>query len=155
MDAIKKLDRSVKGRAVLVTGAASGMGRATAHVFASEGALVAVTDINEAGVARVVEEIKADGGRAEGWRLDVLDAAQIKRVVAEVAKSFGRLDILINNAGFGGVRTRRSYSGRERLRRSLGPLDRRLAHRTAADGSRRAATSEEVGRGPNREHRLD
>lgn len=104
MDAIKKLDRSVKGRAVLVTGAASGMGRATAHVFASEGASVAVTDINESGVARVVEEIKADGGRAEGWRLDVLDVAQIKRVVAEVAKSFGRLDILINNAGFGGVR---------------------------------------------------
>ena len=104
MDAIKKLDRSVKGRAVLITGAASGMGRATAHVFASEGALVAVTDINETGVAQVVEEIKAEGGKAEGWRLDVLDRADINRVVAEVAKSFGRLDILINNAGFGGVR---------------------------------------------------
>jgi len=104
MDAIRKLDRSVKGRGVLITGAASGMGRATAHVFAGEGALVAITDINESGVARVVEEIKADGGRAEGWRLDVLDAAQIKRVVGEVAKSFGRLDILINNAGFGGFR---------------------------------------------------
>jgi len=63
MDAIKKLDRSVKGRGVLVTGAASGMGRATAHLFAQEGALVAITDINEAGIARVVEEIKADGGK--------------------------------------------------------------------------------------------
>jgi 3-oxoacyl-[acyl-carrier protein] reductase len=104
MDAIKKLDRSVKGRGVLVTGAASGMGRATAHLFAQEGALVAVTDVNEAGVARVVEEIKAEGGKAEGWRLDVLDPAEIRRVVAEVAKSFGRLDILINNAGFGGFR---------------------------------------------------
>jgi 3-oxoacyl-[acyl-carrier protein] reductase len=104
MDAIKKLDRSVKGRGVLVTGAASGMGRATAHLFAQEGAVVAVTDVNEAGVARVVEEIKAEGGKAEGWRLDVLDPAEIKRVVAEVAKSFGRLDILINNAGFGGFR---------------------------------------------------
>src|SRR5260370_33919006 len=104
MDAIKKLDRSVKGRGVLVTGAASGMGRATAHLFAQEGAVVAVTDIDEAGVARVVEEIQAEGGKAEGWRLDVCDPAEIKRVVAEVAKSFGRLVILINNAGFGGFR---------------------------------------------------
>jgi 3-oxoacyl-[acyl-carrier protein] reductase len=102
MDAIKKLSRSLKGRAVLVTGAASGMGRATAHVFADEGALVAVTDINEAGVASVVEEIAAKGGKAHGWRLDVSDHAEIKRVVAEVAARFGRLDILINNAGFGG-----------------------------------------------------
>lgn len=102
MDAIKRLDRSVKGRAVLVTGAASGMGRATAHVFATEGALVAVTDINEAGVSRVVEEIAAEGGTAHGWVLDVMDAASIKRVVAEVAERFGRLDIVINNAGFGG-----------------------------------------------------
>ena len=102
MDAFKKLDRSVKGRAVLITGAASGMGRATAHVFAQEGALVAVTDINEAGIARVVDEIKSEGGQAHGWRLDVMDHADIKRVVAEVAARFGRLDILINNAGFGG-----------------------------------------------------
>src|SRR5260370_26991824 len=84
MEPVKKLDRSVKGRAVLVTGAVSGMGRATAHLFAQEGALVAITDINEAGVARVVEEIAAVGGTAHGWRLDVSDAAEIKRVVAEV-----------------------------------------------------------------------
>jgi 3-oxoacyl-[acyl-carrier protein] reductase len=103
MEPPKKLDRSVKGRAVLVTGAASGMGRATAHLFAQEGAMVAATDINEAGVARVVEEIASAGGRAHGWRLDVLDSAEIKRVVGEVAARFGRLDILINNAGFGGV----------------------------------------------------
>src|SRR5260370_20645659 len=104
MDSIKKLDRSVKGRAVLVTGAASGMGRATAHLFAQEGALVAITDINESGVAHVVEEVRGGGGRAEGWGLEVWGSAQIKRVVAEVADRFGRLDILINNAGFGGFR---------------------------------------------------
>ena len=103
MEPVKKLDRSVKGRAVLITGAASGMGRATAHVFGQEGALVAVTDINEAGVARVVEEIAAAGGTAHGWRLDVMNDAEIKRVVGEVAARFGRLDILVNNAGFGGV----------------------------------------------------
>jgi 3-oxoacyl-[acyl-carrier protein] reductase len=100
MEAIKKLDRSVKGRAVLVTGAASGMGRATAHLFAQEGALVAATDINEAGVSNVVAEIKDANGTAEAWRLDVFDALQIERVVNEVAQKFGRLDILINNAGF-------------------------------------------------------
>jgi len=101
MAAIKKLERSVKGRGVLITGAASGMGRATAHVFAQEGAQVAVTDINEAGVTSVVDEIKSEGGSAHGWRLDVLDHADIKRVVAEIAARFGRLDIIVNNAGFG------------------------------------------------------
>src|SRR5579863_3910292 len=100
MGPVRKLDRSVKGRAVLVTGAASGMGRATAHLFAAEGALVALTDINEPGLARVLDEIAAEGGNARAWRLDVLDHADIRRVVNEVAQHFGRLDILINNAGF-------------------------------------------------------
>src|SRR5229473_1124164 len=104
MDAIRQLDRSVKGRAVIVTDAASGMGRATAHLFAHEGASVAVTDINEAGVAQVVDEIKAAGGAVAGWRLDVFDGDAIKRVVTEVAAQFGRLDIVINNAGFGAFR---------------------------------------------------
>jgi 3-oxoacyl-[acyl-carrier protein] reductase len=104
VEPVRKLDRSVKGRAALVTGAASGMGRATAHLFAQEGALVAVTDINQAGIENVVAEIQAAGGKAGGWHLDVFDAAEIKRVVAEVAGHFGRLDILINNAGFGAFR---------------------------------------------------
>ncbi len=66
--------------------------------------MVAVTDVNEKGVAAVVDEIRAAGGKAEGWRLDVLDRTDIKRVVDEVAARFGRLDILINNAGFGAFR---------------------------------------------------
>src|SRR6266851_4420817 len=86
MDSVRKLSRSVKDRAVLITGAASGMGRATAHVFAQEGALVAVTDINESGVARVVDEIKSEGGKAHGWRLDVFDGGEIKRRVGASEK---------------------------------------------------------------------
>jgi 3-oxoacyl-[acyl-carrier protein] reductase len=104
MEPIRKLDRSVKGRAAIVTGAASGMGRATAHLFASEGALVAVTDINENGVTQVVNEIKAEGGNAHGWALDILNRDAIKRVVEEIAAHFGRLDIIINNAGFAAFR---------------------------------------------------
>jgi 3-oxoacyl-[acyl-carrier protein] reductase len=104
VEPIRKLNRSVAGRAVLVTGAASGMGRATAHLFAQEGAQVAVTDINGAGVSTVVDEIISAGGKAAGWQLDVFDRTQIKQVVEEVAGRFGRLDILINNAGFGAFR---------------------------------------------------
>jgi 3-oxoacyl-[acyl-carrier protein] reductase len=100
MDPVKKLDRSVKGRVALITGAASGMGRATAHLFGQEGATVAVTDINEAGLKQVVDEIRSGGGIADGWRLDVFDGAQIRQVVDQIAARFGRLDILINNAGF-------------------------------------------------------
>ena len=84
--------------------AASGMGRATAHLFAQQGASVAVTDVNQAGIEPVVAEIQAERGKAEGWHLDVLDTAEIKRVVAEVAERLERLDILVNNAGFGAFR---------------------------------------------------
>src|SRR5215469_6743678 len=103
MEPVRKLDRSVKGRAALVTGAASGMGRATAHLFAQEGAMVAVTDINERGIGEVVEEIRAEGGNARGWKMDVFKRDEITMVVAEVASHFGRLDIVINNAGFGAI----------------------------------------------------
>jgi 3-oxoacyl-[acyl-carrier protein] reductase len=82
---MKELSRSVRGSTVLVTGAGSGMGRATAEVFAAEGAHVAVTDYH-------LET-------AEAWRLDVSDKAAIDRVVAEIAARFGGLDIVVNNAG--------------------------------------------------------
>ena len=99
MTRLSKLSRSIAGKVALVTGAASGMGRATAHLFADEGAHVAVTDINGDGVAEVVAEIKGAGLSAEGWTLDLADPERIKTVVAEVAERFGGLDILINNAG--------------------------------------------------------
>jgi len=95
----KQLSRSVKGLTVLVTGAASGMGRATALVFAQEGAKVAVTDVTLDGARAVADQIVGRGGSARAWRLDVADAGAIDTVVADIAAHFGSLDIIVNNAG--------------------------------------------------------
>ncbi len=99
MPRISKLSRSVKDRVALVTGAAAGMGRATAHLFADEGAKVVVTDVSDGPVSAVVDEIMAAGGTAIGFVLDVTDADRIEHVVAEAANHFGVIDHLINNAG--------------------------------------------------------
>lgn len=99
MPRLSQLSRSVADRVVLVTGAASGMGRATAHLFADEGARVAVTDLDQDAVDRVVEEIRGAGGRASGWTLDVTDGSRICEVVGEIASALGEIDILVNNAG--------------------------------------------------------
>jgi 3-oxoacyl-[acyl-carrier protein] reductase len=99
MPDFKQLSRSVKGLTALVTGAASGMGRATAHVFAKEGANVAVTDVTADGAGVVADEIVASGGSAKAWALDVADRDTIERVVGEIAGHFGGLDIIVNNAG--------------------------------------------------------
>ncbi|HUF32479.1 MAG TPA: SDR family NAD(P)-dependent oxidoreductase [Acidimicrobiales bacterium] len=93
------LERSIHGRVALVTGAASGMGRATAHLMADEGARVAVTDRTQEGVDAVVTEITGAGGTARGWVLDVTDAQAIPTVVAAVEAELGPVDILVNNAG--------------------------------------------------------
>jgi 3-oxoacyl-[acyl-carrier protein] reductase len=99
MSDFKQLSRSVKGLTVLVTGAASGMGRATARVFAAEGANVAVTDHDAVGARKVADEIVANAGSAKAWPLDVAHPDLIKMVVDDVAEHFGGLDIIVNNAG--------------------------------------------------------
>ncbi|MDB5453336.1 MAG: 3-oxoacyl-[ACP] reductase [Caulobacteraceae bacterium] len=96
------LSRSVRGSTVLITGAASGMGRATAEVFAAEGAHVALTDIAAESVREVADDIVHRGLSAEAWTLDVSDGAAIDAVVAAVVQRFGGLDILVNNAGVSG-----------------------------------------------------
>jgi 3-oxoacyl-[acyl-carrier protein] reductase len=93
------LSRSVAGLTALVTGAASGMGRATARLFGAEGAQVAVTDFNAEGAEAVAAAIRDAGGKARAWKLDVADKAEIERVVGEIGAHFGGLDIIVNNAG--------------------------------------------------------
>lgn len=88
--------RSIAGRVAIVTGAASGMGRATARLFAAEGAKVAVTDLDLAACEAVVA---ACGSNARAYALDVANRDAITRVVAQVAEDFGGIDILVNNAG--------------------------------------------------------
>ncbi|HWA60178.1 MAG TPA: SDR family NAD(P)-dependent oxidoreductase [Caulobacteraceae bacterium] len=102
MDPVIDLSRSVKGLTVLVTGAASGMGRATAHVFAREGAKVAVTDVRAEDAERVAADIRAEGGEARAWAFDVSSAETIATLVPEIANHFGGLDAVVNNAGVSG-----------------------------------------------------
>jgi 3-oxoacyl-[acyl-carrier protein] reductase len=99
MPRLSALSRSISGKTAIITGAASGMGRATAHLFADEGAHVAVVDIGAARVQAVVDEIATAGGSASGFVCDVSDPAAIARLVADVVGQFGAIDIVVNNAG--------------------------------------------------------
>lgn len=90
---------NLTGKVALVTGARRGMGRAHALALAGQGASIAVTDISKEECEVVVGEIKERGGEARAWKLDVTDNREIDAVFGEAAAHFGRLDILINNAG--------------------------------------------------------
>jgi 3-oxoacyl-[acyl-carrier protein] reductase len=99
MARLSRLSRSIEGKVALITGAASGMGRATAELFADEGARVVATDLTRDGAEEVAARIRDAGGDARAWVLDVSDPKAIERVVDEIAQEMGGLDILVNNAG--------------------------------------------------------
>ncbi len=94
-----KLSRSIKQKVTLITGAGSGMGKATAEVFAAEGAKVVVTDVNSENAKKVSDQINSDGGESLAMSLDVTNEDQIKECVSKSINSFGQIDHLINNAG--------------------------------------------------------
>jgi NAD(P)-dependent dehydrogenase (short-subunit alcohol dehydrogenase family) len=89
----------VDGKAAIVTGGACGIGAACARTLAREGAKVAVTDVDDAAGEALSADIRSAGGQAIYLHQDVTDEGRWPRVVAEVEKSFGRLDIMVANAG--------------------------------------------------------
>lgn len=98
---LTSLSRSITDRVAIVTGAASGMGRATAHLFADEGARVVVADLGADRVGTVADEIAATHGQDAvlGVVCDMADPAQVRSLVDDAVSWGGRLDIVVNNAG--------------------------------------------------------
>lgn len=93
----------LSGQTAIVTGAGNGIGRATAKILASLGTNVMVCDIEEESAKKVVEEITADGGNAIYNRCDITSLDEIRDTIDKTVKTYGNIDILVNNAaGFGG-----------------------------------------------------
>jgi 3-oxoacyl-[acyl-carrier protein] reductase len=89
----------LKDRVALITGAGSGIGRASAVMFAQEGAKVVIVDLNQTGAEETVSLIKGNRGEALAIQADVTQAADVERMIQTTAAQFGKLDILFNNAG--------------------------------------------------------
>lgn len=100
----------LQGKSAIVTGAASGIGRAIAELLASEGAAVAVADLNAEAARKVAADIEANGGHAMGIAMDVTDEAAVDRATETVADRFGGVDILVSNAGIQIVNPVHEYS---------------------------------------------
>ena len=91
------------GKVAVVTGGSSGIGRATALIFAREGAKVVVADVNVEGGAETVPLLNAAGGEAVFVQTDVARAAEVETLVKKAVETYGRLDCAFNNAGIEGV----------------------------------------------------
>jgi NAD(P)-dependent dehydrogenase (short-subunit alcohol dehydrogenase family) len=94
--------KQLENKVAIITGAGSGIGKATALLFAKEGAKVTVSDINVENGQKVVDEIKNSGGEAVFVKADSSSPEDNERLVAETVKAFGKLDVAVNNAGIGG-----------------------------------------------------
>lgn len=94
----------VKDKVAIVTGGAGGIGEATAKLLAVEGAAVAIIDIKDDEGKRVVEEIRAGGGTSDYWHADVSKYDEVSKAISEIYEKFGKLNILVNNAGIPGGR---------------------------------------------------
>lgn len=93
----------VEGKVAVVTGGALGIGKATCLLLAKEDAQVAVTDILDKEGEEVVKKIKNNGGVALFWHLDVSNEKEVQKTFADINNKFGKIDVLVNNAGIAGV----------------------------------------------------
>lgn len=89
----------LENKTAIITGGACGIGRATAIIFAREGAAVVAVDVNEAGGAEVADEIASKGGKASFVKANVANKQDVDKMVAHALDAYGRIDILVNNAG--------------------------------------------------------
>ncbi len=93
----------VAGKVAIVTGGASGIGKASCLLLAKEGAKVAVADINDEAGKKVVSEIEDNGGIAQYWHIDVSDEREVSQAFSDIYKKFGKIDVLVNDAGIPGL----------------------------------------------------
>ncbi|MGE3317797.1 MAG: SDR family NAD(P)-dependent oxidoreductase [Candidatus Berkiella sp.] len=93
----------VKNKVAIVTGGALGIGRSASILLAQEGAIVAVTDINEDEGKNLVEQIKQNGGQAEFWLMNTASEKEVHNTFSAIQTKMGRIDILVNNAGIAGA----------------------------------------------------
>ena len=98
------MNKGIEGKVVLITGGSTGIGAEVARLLAAQGATVAIAARRKQRLDAVVAEIASEGGKAAAYALDVTDKWQVEAVVANVVSDFGRLDVLINNAGLMPIR---------------------------------------------------
>ena len=91
--------KRVQDKVIVVTGGASGIGQAACYLLGSEGATIALVDIDESAGRETVETLKSRGCKAEFWRMDATHEASVQKVIGAVAAEFGRIDVLVNNIG--------------------------------------------------------
>jgi NAD(P)-dependent dehydrogenase (short-subunit alcohol dehydrogenase family) len=93
---------NLKDKVVVITGAGSGIGEATAKLFGTHKAIIVVSDINLESAEKVASEIRNDGGKASALATDVIQFEQVKELIQTVIAKHGSLDVMVNNAGIGG-----------------------------------------------------
>ena len=91
--------RRFTDKVVAITGGGSGMGKTTCEMFANEGGIIAVIDVNEQGALETVKSIEEKGGKAKAYKADITDEKRMAEVFEDIYRAFGHIDILYNNAG--------------------------------------------------------